>query len=342
VLARAAAWLDRAAFSPAKLPDDLIIGIALAPPIAAGLIIFKLPAAEMLGVAVAAGVGAELVARIAWRKSIPRPQASPLIAALFGVALIGPAAPLTTRLGELEIPGVPILIAVLAVTLELLRARYIPAVRAQAGLMAYAAIWFLSRAAPRAYVDPSASNPLDPIAYWFNYFRSEDSMPVDAIRLYVGNVPGPVFATSMLAVIIGLAWLAYSRRLSLAALGAFLVGALIPIQLYHWNPLFHLDSGPTWFVAGLLLADRKLLPGPWAIRPLLGFVAGLLTMQLRASGSGIEGSFLAVAAVEAVVAVIVAVLWGFSLMNERMQRTRRLRQREAQLRVVNDPVSRAG
>jgi len=342
VLARAAAWLDRAAFSPAKLPDDLIIGIALAPPVAAGLIIFKLPAAEILAVALIAGIGAELVARIVWRKTIPRPQASPLIAALFGVALVGPAAPLTTMVGQIEIPGAPILIAALAVALELLRARYIPAVRAQAGLMAWTVIWLLGRGAPRGYVDPSGGNPLDPIATWFNFFRSQDSMPVDAIRLYVGNVPGPVFATSMLAVIIGIAWLAYARRLSLVVLASFLIGALLPIQLYHWNPLFHLDSGPTWFVAGLLLADRKLLPGPWAIKMLLGLTAGVLAMQLRANGNGIEGAFLAVAAVQAVVAVIVAALWGMSVMTERMRRSRRLRQRESQLRVVDDPVSRAG
>src|SRR5712692_8225473 len=56
VLARLAAWLDRAAFKPASLPDDLITGIALAPTIAAGLIIFKEPALELLAVARAFGV----------------------------------------------------------------------------------------------------------------------------------------------------------------------------------------------------------------------------------------------------------------------------------------------
>jgi hypothetical protein len=55
VLARAGAWLDRAAFNPASLPDDLTMGIALAPPVAAGLIIFKLPAVEMLAAAIGFG-----------------------------------------------------------------------------------------------------------------------------------------------------------------------------------------------------------------------------------------------------------------------------------------------
>src|ERR1700686_1946524 len=56
VLARAGAWLDRAAFNPQSLPDDLTIGIALAPPVAAGLIIFKLPAVQMLVIALAFGI----------------------------------------------------------------------------------------------------------------------------------------------------------------------------------------------------------------------------------------------------------------------------------------------
>src|SRR6266404_2808128 len=94
VLARAGAWLDRAAFHPASLPDDLTVGIALAPPVAAGLIIFKLPAVEMLGAALAFGAAGQLLAFLLWRRQIPRPQASPLIAAVFGVAFVGAGAPL--------------------------------------------------------------------------------------------------------------------------------------------------------------------------------------------------------------------------------------------------------
>src|SRR5581483_10760332 len=56
VLARAAGWLDRVAFSPDTLPDDLVMGLALAPTVAAGLIIFKLAALEMLFVALIVGI----------------------------------------------------------------------------------------------------------------------------------------------------------------------------------------------------------------------------------------------------------------------------------------------
>jgi len=331
VLARAAAVLDRAAFKPASLPNDLITGIALAPPVTAGLIIFKAPALEMLAVALAVGAAGQIAAYWLWRKQIPHTQASPVIAAIFGVALVGAGASIATSIE----------IAFLAVILELLRARYIPAIRAQTGLFAYALVALITRGAPYVYLNPASGKPFgDPINIWFHFF-SAPSAPIDPIRLYVGNVPGPVFATSLLAVAIGAAWFAYARRLSLVVLVTFLLGALVPIYAFHWDYAFQLDSGPTWFVAALLLADRRLLPGSWAIRPVLGLGAGLLAIGLRRNGYGIEAAFFAVAGVQVVMALFVVLFWGGSLLSERMKRTRLLRQREANLTVVKT-VSRAG
>ena len=142
-----------------------------------------------------------------------------------------------------------------------------------------------------------------------------------------------MFATSLLAIGIGIAWLAYARRLSFAVAIGFLVGAAFAIVAYHWDYVVHLDSGPTWFVA-MLLADKRYLPQSWTIRPVLGFSAGLLTVALRVRGYGIEAAFLTAAGVQAVMAVLVIVLWAASFGSERMQRNRRLRQREAQLRIV--------
>ena len=324
---RAGAWLDRAAFKPASLPDDLVTGIALLPAVVAGLIIFKLPAAEMLGIAAAAGGIGLLIAHWLWRHQLSHPGVSPLIAAVFGVALIGAGASLIVTAE----------IAVLAVVLELIRSRYASAIRAQVGLLAFAAVALITRGAPFAYINPATGNAFgDPIATWFRFF-SPASAPIDPIRLYVGNVPGPVFATSLLAVTVGVAWLAYARRVSLVVLVAFLAGAALAIYSFHWDPLFQLDSGPTWFVAGLLLADRRLLPEAWSLRPLLGLAGGLFAVGLRRNGYGIEVAFLTVAIVQAVIAVVVILYWSASVAMERWKRTRRLRQREANLRVVKTP-----
>jgi len=127
---------------------------------------------------------------------------------------------------------------------------------------------------------------------------------------------------------------------SLVVLVAFLVGALLPIYIYRWDPLFQLDSGPTWFVAGLLLANRQFLPESWALRPMLGFAVGVFAIGLRKSGYGIEAAYLSVATLQAVMAVIVIAYWAASVGMERWKRTRRLKQREANLRVVKT-ISRA-
>src|SRR2546427_12778265 len=187
----------------------------------------------MLGVALALGVAGQVAAYVVWRRLAPRPQASPFIAAVFGVALVGAGAPLSESIA----------IAALAVIVELIRARYLPAIRAQTGLLAYAAVAIVTRGAPFAYINPVNGRALsDPIWIWYHYFGPQ-AAPIDPVRLYVGNVPGPVFATSLLAVAIPIAWVAYARRLRLVLLAGFVLGALGPVYLYHWDLLFHVASG---------------------------------------------------------------------------------------------------
>jgi Na+-transporting NADH:ubiquinone oxidoreductase subunit NqrB len=334
---RAAGALDRAAFKPASLPDDLVTVIALLAPVGAGLIIFRLAAAQILAIALVTGIVGLIAARLIWRRHPTRPGLNIVIAPVFGVALVG------TGAAQL----IPIEISVLAVVLEVLRTRYMPAIRAQAGLLAYAVIALVTRGAAAAYVNPADGKPFgDPIGTWYQFFAPA-SAPIDPIRLYVGNVPGPVFATSLLAVAIGVAWLAYARRVSIVLLFSFLVGSLAAIYTFHWDPLFQLDSGPTWFVAGLILADRRLLPDSWAVRPTLGFAAGLFAVGLRrpepgtwVGAHGLEVAFFVVATIQAVMALVVIVYWAASVWMERWRRTRRLRQREANLRVVKT-ISRA-
>jgi NQR2, RnfD, RnfE family len=330
-IVKAGNGLDRAAFKPSTLPDDLVTAIALLPPVAAGLIIFRLAAVQILVIAIAAGLVGLIAARLIWRGHPTRPGLNILLAPVFGIALVGSGASLL----------IPIEISVLAVVLEVLRTRYMPAIRAQVGLLAYAVIALATRGAAAAYVNPADGKPFgDPIGTWYLFFTPA-SAPIDPVRLYVGNVPGPVFATSLLAVAVGIAWLAYARRVSIVLLFSFLVGSLVAIYTFHWDPLFQLDSGPTWFVAGLVLADRRLLPDSWAVRPTIGFAAGLFAVGLRRpehgawfGAHGLEVAFFVVATIQAVMAVVVIAYWSASMSMERLRRTRRLRQREANLRVV--------
>src|SRR5437660_1403940 len=89
-------------------------------------------------------------------------------------------------------------------------------------------------------------------------------------------------AFHLLAVVISIAWLWYARRVSLAALIGFLLGGLLISVMLRWDPVFQLDSGPTWFVAALALADRRLLPEEPVLRPTLAFAAGVFAVGVRA------------------------------------------------------------
>src|SRR3989441_957429 len=250
-----------------------------------------------------------------WRHQGRHPGAGTLIAALFGVALVGAGASLATSIE----------IAVLAVVLELLHARYMPVIRAQAGLLAFAAVALITRGAPLAYFDPNGTtNPRDPIDTWYQLFH-QSAWTLDPIRLYVGNVAGPTFATSLLAVAIGVAWLAYARRVSLVVLVAFLAGSLVTIYAFQWDIVFQLDSGPTWFVAGLLLADRRLLPDSWALRPMLGFAAGVFAPRGRRHGGGNEAAFPTGGTIHALGAVVGILYWAPPRTFHRRARTRRQR-----------------
>jgi len=303
--------LRRVAVAPESAPPALVMGIALLPPVTAGLVLFRVIALEMLAVALAAAVVAHVALRL---RRWPR-AAAPGLAALVGVALVGPRAPLAWAAA----------IAVLGAGLEVARARYVAGARLQAGVLAYALLLLASRGAPAAYASPGGMEPMaEPVRFWLQSFGGALS-PVDPVRLYVGNVAGPVFATSLLAVALGAAWLWYSRRLSLLVVMAVLVGALVPIQVQHWAPGYQLLSGPLWFAAALVLADRRTLPRSPVGRPLLGVATGAIAVGARTRGFAIEAVPVTVAAMQVLAAAIQGAGWLNGNRQETWSRLRGLR-----------------
>ena len=287
--------LDRAIFNPAILPPSVVTAIAVLPPVLAGLVFFKVAAAAALVLALAIGAALHLAAR---RLGQPAGE-SPALAAVFAVALLGPAAPTGWVAG----------IALGAGLLELARARFLPGFRAEMGLLAYAVALAAGGGVAERFVQPGTGHALaEPIRLWAA-FGGGGAAPIDPVRLYVGNVPGPLFATSLMAVAVGAAWLWYARRLSLVVLVAFAAGAALPALALGWKLGYHLDSGPAWFVVALVLADRRRLPTARAVRPLLGLAAGLVAVAPRARGYGIETAVLGVAALQALVGAVEGLGW---------------------------------
>ena len=287
--------LKRVGTDPAHAEPGLVAILALVPSIVAGIVLFRLVAVEMLGIAVATAVAGYAALRLR-----DKPQEGvPLLPSLVGVALVGPAAPLVWAAA----------VALVAVGLDLARDRYTPRARVQTGLVAYVLVWLASQGGTAAYVNPGSTTlGPEPIRLWLRYFGGAQA-PIDPVRLYVGNVAGPVFATSMLAVVVGAAWLWYSRRLSLLVVFTFLIGVTVPVAMAGWSPVYQLLSGPLWFAAALLLADRRDLPRSPIGRPLVGLVAGGTCMWLRARGLAIESALAAMTTVQVGVAGVQGVGW---------------------------------
>ena len=286
--------LDRVAFRPDSLSRDTVMGLALIPPVLAGLVLFRLPAAEILGFALGAGLFVHLVCRIL-RLTL---STSPILPALVGVALCGPGTALVW----------PLAIAVAAALLEVARARYLPRAGINTGVLSYSALFLASGGAMASYLKPAGMIHFpEPIQQWSRFYGGANHF-LEPSTLYVGNVAGPVFATSLLAVAVSLAWLWYSRGLSLSVLVGFAVGGAGIAWAFHWDPVFHLDSGPAWFVVGLALADRRLLPTPALGSAAVGLAAGLIGIGLRTGNFYVEGLFLAVAGIQVAVAAVGALV----------------------------------
>ena len=290
MLGKLARVLDRAFFRPDSLHPDVVTSLALAGPVIAGLILFRQPAFEFLGMAIGIGGAVHLGARLLRVKL----ETSPMLVALVGVALCGPLSP----------PVWPALIALTAAVLEVARSHYWPRARIHTGVVAYALAFLAGNGAMAVYQRPGSSRLFpEPIAQWSQFYGGATHF-IEPITLYVGNVAGPVFATSLLAVVIGMAWLWYARRLSLLAATSFLTAGVVMAAALGYDPVFQLDSGPAWFVVGFALCDRRLLPEQPLARPLMAAAAGVIGIGLRATHFYVEALFLAVATIEVVYLVL--------------------------------------
>jgi hypothetical protein len=304
-------WLKRVGVEPEAAPPSVVAGLALVPPVVAGVAFFDLDALEVLVIAAGAGLAAHLAARLLGQPL----EGSPLVPAVVGAAMVGSGAALPWAAA----------VAVTAAALELGRARYLPAARLQVGLVAYSLVLLVSQGGLAAYATPDGAPAPEPIRLWLVGAGAGGAASIDPVRLYVGNVAGPVFATSMLAVAVGVAWFWYARRLSLLVVLTFLAGALIPILALHWSAGYQLDSGPLWFAAALVLADRHTLPDSAIGRPLVGLLAGLVALGARARGLAIEAAVVTVAGMQVLTVVVQGLDWARHHPDETRARLRDLR-----------------
>jgi hypothetical protein len=172
------------------------------------------------------------------------------------------------------------------------------------------------------YVVNDARHLDDPLLLWF-----KNGIAIDPVRLYVGNVPGPLGATSAATVLLGVTYLWYTRKISLGVVVGFLCGVTVAAIAIRSDVGFQLASGPSLFLAGYIAADRRrlLLPEPFTFA--FGLAAGVATMILRGFGNGQQAAWLVLLLISAVATVVL-------LVQDLLRRRARGASRRAPLRTL--------
>src|SRR3989440_2776257 len=132
------------------------------------------------------------------------------------------------------------------------------------------------------YTNPFDGHRLDdPLLLWYKL-----QIVIDPVKLYFGNVPGPIAVTSAGAVLIGVTYLWYTRKISLGVVIGFLFGIAATAAAIRSDVGFQLASGPSLFLAGYIAADRRRVLLSERFTFVFGAAAGAATMIRRGYGLG--------------------------------------------------------
>ncbi|HEV3232170.1 MAG TPA: hypothetical protein VG245_07940 [Candidatus Dormibacteraeota bacterium] len=151
-------------------------------------------------------------------------------------------------------------------------------------LVVWPLAWAWQAHADLGFVRPFDLRPLEePIKLW-----TQAQIALDPVRLYTGNVPGLLGATSFGLVALGVLVLAYARRASWAYLAAAAAPVLLGVAVARQPLTVYLVSGPALAFAGLIGADARRLPKAVAWRVGGGVAAGLIALALLRAGAGLS------------------------------------------------------
>jgi hypothetical protein len=183
-------------------------------------------------------------------------------------------------------PGLPVALsfslAVLAVLVEgAFRGLRVP-LAIGGVLIAWPLAWLWHAHSGMGYVSPFVLRPQpEPIGLWSNF-----QLELDPLRLYTGNVAGPLGATSFGLAMIGFTVLAYLRRASWLFLLAFFLPIAAAMAGAGQSLPVYLISGPAVVFAGLIAADTLKLPPAASWKVGAGLGCGVLSALLLLRGGG--------------------------------------------------------
>ncbi len=277
---------------PEHLSYDIAYGLALVPPLATGIFFFRRSAVLLIALCFLTGIVCLLALQLA-RLTISLPAwvgyraNHPLVASLIVACFLSPQSP--AWLG--------VSLVLLLVILDHVVWPQLGRVMVHPALVVFGILFIVQRQLPVGFVNPFDGRRLDdPLSLWHRL-----GLVIDPVKLYVGNVPGPIAATSGGALLLGIAYLWYARKISATVLTGFLVGVAAAALAYRFDLAFQLASGPALFLTGYLACDRRRVIVPDRFALIAGAAAGVATVVLRNYGQGQQATWQSLLAVGIVV-----------------------------------------
>jgi electron transport complex protein RnfD len=303
---------------PEQLNYDLAYALALLPLLLAGIVFFLQDALLLFAISFLAGIVCLLALQLS-RLTFGLPAwvgfkaTHPLVASMLIACFFSPHTP--AWIGA----SMVILFVIIDTVLwpQLRRVMIHPA------LIVFGILYLIQLPLQIGYTNPFDGHRLDdPLLLWYKL-----QIVIDPVKLYVGNAPGPIGVTSAAAVLLGVTYLWYTRKISLGVVVGFLCGVAGLALAIRSDLGFQLASGPSLFLAGYIAADRRRLLLPERFTFAFGLAAGAATMILRWYGNGQQAAWQALLLISAVVTVVL-------LVQDLLRRRTRSASRPAPLRTL--------
>ena len=283
---------------PDQLGYDLAYALALLPLVVAGIIFFLQDSILLFAISFLAGIvclPAIQLARLtfglpAW---IGFKATHPLVASILVACFFSPRTP----------AWVAASMVILFIVIDTVLWPQLQRVMLHPALIVFGILFIIQRELGIGFVNPFDGRHLeDPLVLWYKL-----QIVIDPVKLYVGNVPGPIGVTSAGAVLVGMIYLWYTRKISLGLIAGFICGVAAVALAIRSDLGFQLASGPSLFLAGYVAADRRRVLLSEQFSFLFGAAAGVITMILRWYGGGQQAAWQGLLLVSAVVTLILRV-----------------------------------
>jgi Na+-translocating ferredoxin:NAD+ oxidoreductase RnfD subunit len=282
---------------PEQLSYDLAYALALLPLVIAGIVFFLQDALLLFAISFLSGIVCLLALQLA-RLTFGLPAwvgykgTHPLVASVLIACFFSPRTP----------AWIAASMVILFIVIDTVLWPQLRRVMIHPALIVFGILYLIQLPLHIGYVAADPRHLDDPLLLWYT-----KGIVIEPVKLYVGNAPGPIGAASAAAVLLGVTYLWYTRKISLGVVVAFLCGVAAVALAIRSDVGFQLASGPSLFLAGYIAADRRRVLLPERFTFAFGLVAGVATMILRWYGQGQQAAWQGLLLVSALVTVALLV-----------------------------------